>query len=120
MDIPHYETALIVGAGEGISASLARLLARQGLRVALAARNAGKPAQAIEMRLDMAVQRFRQMDAQQVAQRRIGAIEIHAGRIGRNQIGGERGADLALGVHDDLLFMWLAFPSASCAWRAAE
>ena len=42
MDIPHYETALIVGAGEGISASLARLLARQGFRVALAARNAGK------------------------------------------------------------------------------
>ncbi|MDB5504406.1 MAG: nodulation protein [Tardiphaga sp.] len=42
MDIPHYETALIVGAGEGISASLARLLAKQGLRVALAARNAAK------------------------------------------------------------------------------
>jgi len=42
MDIPHYETALIVGAGEGISASLARLLAKQGLRVALAARNVGK------------------------------------------------------------------------------
>jgi NAD(P)-dependent dehydrogenase (short-subunit alcohol dehydrogenase family) len=42
MDIPHYETALIVGAGEGISASLARLLTRQGLRVALAARNVAK------------------------------------------------------------------------------
>ena len=42
MDIPQYETALIVGAGEGISASLARLLAKQGLRVALAARNVGK------------------------------------------------------------------------------
>jgi NAD(P)-dependent dehydrogenase (short-subunit alcohol dehydrogenase family) len=42
MDIPRYETALIVGAGEGISASLARLLSRQGLRVALAARNIGK------------------------------------------------------------------------------
>jgi NAD(P)-dependent dehydrogenase (short-subunit alcohol dehydrogenase family) len=42
MDIPHYETALIVGAGEGISASLARLLSRQGIRVALAARNTGK------------------------------------------------------------------------------
>lgn len=42
MDIPHYETALIVGAGEGISASLARLLSKQGIRVALAARNAGK------------------------------------------------------------------------------
>jgi NAD(P)-dependent dehydrogenase (short-subunit alcohol dehydrogenase family) len=42
MDIPHYETALIVGAGEGISASLARLFAQKGLRVALAARNPGK------------------------------------------------------------------------------
>ena len=42
MDSPHYETALIVGAGEGISASLARLLAKQGFRVALAARNASK------------------------------------------------------------------------------
>lgn len=42
MDIPHYETALIVGAGEGLSASLARLFTREGIRVALAARNAGK------------------------------------------------------------------------------
>lgn len=42
MDIPHYETALIVGAGEGISASLTRLLAKHGLRVALAARNTTK------------------------------------------------------------------------------
>jgi NAD(P)-dependent dehydrogenase (short-subunit alcohol dehydrogenase family) len=32
------ETALIVGAGEGLSASLARLLAKEGFRVALAAR----------------------------------------------------------------------------------
>ncbi|MDB5655298.1 MAG: nodulation protein [Tardiphaga sp.] len=42
MDIPQYETALIVGAGEGISASLARLLTQQGLRVAVAARNTAK------------------------------------------------------------------------------
>jgi NAD(P)-dependent dehydrogenase (short-subunit alcohol dehydrogenase family) len=42
MDIPHYETVLIVGAGEGLSASLARLFAREGMRVALAARNPGK------------------------------------------------------------------------------
>jgi NAD(P)-dependent dehydrogenase (short-subunit alcohol dehydrogenase family) len=34
-----YETALIVGAGSGLSASLARLFAGEGLRVALAARN---------------------------------------------------------------------------------
>jgi len=36
------ETALIIGAGKGLSAALARLLAREGHRVALAARNAGK------------------------------------------------------------------------------
>ena len=42
MDIPHYETALIVGAGEGLSASLTRLFAREGMRVAVAARNVGK------------------------------------------------------------------------------
>jgi NAD(P)-dependent dehydrogenase (short-subunit alcohol dehydrogenase family) len=37
-----YTTALIVGAGAGLSASLARLLARQGLQVALAARDTTK------------------------------------------------------------------------------
>jgi len=37
-----YKTALIVGAGPGLSASLARVLAREGLRVALAARTLGK------------------------------------------------------------------------------
>ena len=42
MPKPSYETALIVGAGTGLSASLARLLARDGLRVALAARNSEK------------------------------------------------------------------------------
>jgi len=37
-----YETALIVGAGEGLSASLARLFAREGMRVGLAARQVEK------------------------------------------------------------------------------
>jgi len=37
-----YSTALIVGAGSGISASLARLLAGHGLKVALAARDGEK------------------------------------------------------------------------------
>jgi NAD(P)-dependent dehydrogenase (short-subunit alcohol dehydrogenase family) len=37
-----YETALIVGAGEGLSASIARLFAREGIRVAIAARNTQK------------------------------------------------------------------------------
>lgn len=36
------ETALIVGAGSGLSAALARLCAKQGMRVALAARNTAK------------------------------------------------------------------------------
>ena len=36
------ESALIVGVGSGLSASLARMLAAQGVRVALAARNAEK------------------------------------------------------------------------------
>lgn len=38
----QYSTALIVGAGEGLSASLARLFAKEGLRVALAARDTAK------------------------------------------------------------------------------
>ena len=42
METPKYQTALIVGAGEGLSASLARLLAKNGLRVALAARQTEK------------------------------------------------------------------------------
>ncbi|SDM72199.1 Short-chain dehydrogenase [Methylobacterium phyllostachyos] len=40
--IPSYSRALIVGAGSGLSASLARLLAADGLKVGLAARNVGK------------------------------------------------------------------------------
>jgi NAD(P)-dependent dehydrogenase (short-subunit alcohol dehydrogenase family) len=42
MELPKYKTALIVGAGEGLSASLARLFAREGIRVALAARKIEK------------------------------------------------------------------------------
>src|ERR1700743_866216 len=42
MEHPKYKIALIVGAGEGLSASLARLLAREGIRVALAARKIEK------------------------------------------------------------------------------
>ena len=38
MEIIKYSTALIVGAGAGLSASLARLFTREGIRVALAAR----------------------------------------------------------------------------------
>jgi NAD(P)-dependent dehydrogenase (short-subunit alcohol dehydrogenase family) len=42
MQTPTYKTALIVGAGEGLSASLARLLAGEKIRVALAARKIEK------------------------------------------------------------------------------
>ena len=42
METPKYKTALIVGAGAGLSASLARLFARQGIKVALAARSIEK------------------------------------------------------------------------------
>jgi NAD(P)-dependent dehydrogenase (short-subunit alcohol dehydrogenase family) len=42
MELPKYETALIVGAGEGLSASLARLFARENIAVALAARKTEK------------------------------------------------------------------------------
>ena len=42
MEIPTYKIALIVGVGGGLSASLARLFAKQGIRVALAARQTEK------------------------------------------------------------------------------
>jgi len=37
----NFNTALIVGAGAGLSASLARVLAKDGIKVALAARTIG-------------------------------------------------------------------------------
>ena len=40
--MPQYRTALIVGAGSGLSASLARLFARNGMKIALAARSTAK------------------------------------------------------------------------------
>ena len=46
---------------------------------------AGKPAEPVEMRLDVAEQRVGQMDAQQIRQRRIGAVEIHPRGVGREQ-----------------------------------
>jgi len=42
MESPRHEAALIVGAGKGLSASLARLFAREGMRVGLAARQREK------------------------------------------------------------------------------
>ena len=40
--VTQYSTVLIVGSGSGLSASLAQLFAREGFKVALAARNAEK------------------------------------------------------------------------------
>src|SRR3984885_12043267 len=40
MAMPDYRTALIVGVGSGLSASLARIFAKAGMKVALAARRA--------------------------------------------------------------------------------
>jgi NAD(P)-dependent dehydrogenase (short-subunit alcohol dehydrogenase family) len=42
MSQPSFKTALIVGAGPGLSAALARRFARSGMRVALASRNPGR------------------------------------------------------------------------------
>ena len=42
METIAYETALIVGAGQGLSASLARRLSKEGMRVALASRDPSK------------------------------------------------------------------------------
>ena len=42
MEKPKYTSALIVGVGPGLSASLARLFARNGLQVAIAARHTDK------------------------------------------------------------------------------
>jgi len=42
METTRYERALIVGAGTGLSAALARLFSREGIKVALASRSPGK------------------------------------------------------------------------------
>jgi NAD(P)-dependent dehydrogenase (short-subunit alcohol dehydrogenase family) len=45
MDVPRYHTALIVGAGTGLSGSLARLCKKNGMNIALAARRVDKLAE---------------------------------------------------------------------------
>src|SRR3970040_1091037 len=42
METTRYDKALIVGAGTGLSAALARLFSREGMKVALASRNPEK------------------------------------------------------------------------------
>jgi len=46
---------------------------------------AGEAAQPVKMRLDVAEQRIGKMDAKQIRQRRIGAVEIHSGCVRREQ-----------------------------------
>ena len=60
---------------------------------------AGERAQPVEMRLDMAKQRIRQVNAQQIRQRRIGAVEVHAGGIRREQ-------SRPIGRHHFVVFGW--------------
>jgi NAD(P)-dependent dehydrogenase (short-subunit alcohol dehydrogenase family) len=48
MTYANFNTALIVGAGSGLSAALARVLAKEGIRVALAARTADDLAALVE------------------------------------------------------------------------
>jgi hypothetical protein len=46
---------------------------------------AGEFAEPVEARLDVAEQRIRQMNAQEIGQCRIGAVEVHTGGIGRQE-----------------------------------
>jgi hypothetical protein len=69
---------------------------------------AGERAQPVEMRLDMTKQRIREMNPQQIGQRRIGPVEIHAGSIGREQsrlVGWSCRIDFAWLLHLQLLFV---------------
>lgn len=66
MDKPSFKSALIVGAGPGLSASLARLFAKNGLAVALAARQTDKLA-ALARETGARVHRCNAADAQDVA-----------------------------------------------------
>ena len=63
---------------------------------------AGQRAEPVEMRLDMAKQRVGQMQPQQIRQRRIGAVEIHARGVRREQsrlVGRRRRAILLEWLH---------------------
>jgi NAD(P)-dependent dehydrogenase (short-subunit alcohol dehydrogenase family) len=77
MATPQHEIALIVGAGPGLSASVARLFSREGMRVVVAARNTEKLA---ALSAETGAQTFAcdAVDPDQVA-RLFGEVE---GRIG--------------------------------------
>lgn len=66
MEKPHYRSALIVGTGPGLSASLARLFAGNGLSVAIAARQTDKLA-ALAAETKAAVHKCNAADPRDVA-----------------------------------------------------
>ncbi len=73
----------------GIAAELVALVQHRRVAVgeprAFVEIAAGQLAEAIEMRLDMAEQCIREMQAKQIRQCRIGPVEIHSRRIRREQ-----------------------------------
>ena len=68
---------------------------------------AGHLAEAVEMRLDMTKQRIRQVEPQQIGQRRIRPVEIHPGGVRREQ------ARLILEVHSRSCFSGCIFNPCS-------
>lgn len=66
MEKPRYNSALIVGTGPGLSASLARLFAREGVKVAIAARQTEKLAD-LAKETGATVHRCNAVDAADVA-----------------------------------------------------
>src|SRR5690349_9573804 len=66
MEKPKYKSALIVGTGPGLSASLARLFSRNGLKVAVAARDTAKLA-ALAKETGASVHKCNATDAKDVA-----------------------------------------------------
>jgi NAD(P)-dependent dehydrogenase (short-subunit alcohol dehydrogenase family) len=77
MEEARYESALIVGAGSGLSASLARLFAREGLSLSLAARSTEKLASLCE-ETDATAYRCDAVDPAEVA-RLFAAVEAASG-----------------------------------------
>jgi NAD(P)-dependent dehydrogenase (short-subunit alcohol dehydrogenase family) len=78
MPNPSFKSALIVGTGPGLSASLARLFARNGLKVAVAARSTDKLA-ALAKETGAAVHGCNAADAGEVA-RLFGAVDRQQGQ----------------------------------------
>lgn len=77
MERPKYNSALIVGTGPGLSASLARLFAKNGLKVAVAARRTDKLA-ALAKETGASVHACNAADAKEVADL-FGAVEAKIG-----------------------------------------